>query len=1119
MKRVTRGAAEGILARCQWRSHSQAPPPEGHYNGASAVVRARDGRVWACTETGVIEGVEGSVISGVEVGEGFVLRLRVSTPRGSEGLLFSSGARKGEWKVLSGVVSRPVDQREMNQLIVQASDSGAGALASLLLQCAEVGLRFDLPNAATAICHSRNSRNSSRSTMADAVCLYLAQEVSFALGPFNSVSASGAMYGLRCVPQNAAGRALMAALVPHVRGCDSLTKARHVANALVGLSECFDTAELRALLHAVAPVIARSHPDDFTGRPMGAALFGLRRLPGTSESRAVLRALLPFLKHAPGVPSDQALGNAVLGLQGQGNTPEVLAVYSELAAVARRQRMDLQPRNLGAVFFGVRLADTSLPVRRLIGELSRIVRFTKAAPDAQAIANALFGLQRQDLTPETHSALEALGDIIPRCRDAFTCMGVAQALVGLRLRSDSDVVRGVLLSLAPLVLSSVGRPAPQDVGDALFGLTRIGDTEATRHMLTALLHFVERSGEVFSPEAYGMALCGLQRHGGTEAGGSLFSQLRRKTIKGHASPRDVAQALSGLGTLEDVQGAREVLAQAARWVRDGGIGAAFDSGYLAGALAGVGRKDTPESRDMILLLTPSAATATLDPVNVGHVLRSLHGQSDGPAAWELMHTIAGRLPSVRMHEQADADLLIGYAVSGLQRQQDSPQARLLLAALLPVVSSVQTWRTNALRSLLCGLHQQGDTPEVRALLAAVGRASFRGVGLSGVSNVLYSLRHLPSSPEARLLLARCCPLLLCPPDGDASQAVGNATLGLQGQGDFPEVHGCVEALAPLFSECWQNPKASAQVVQGLVALQAGGVPVGRHLAVVAAARLPSNVRCGDRGTLQALLQAATLAGLKVPATLAQAALRLAGEQWQPQLRGNMSERVVRAVLRESGVPGLRYGVVLGCGFELDILAGGTEVSAGGVGLGLFGGVNVELDGEAVYYRAEGRRRLAQVRCEHLRRTYGIRVVRVRTHQPLAKVVARIAAACEPVVGSNESWRHAQAWAQHGWPFHLSKAARAVHAPSVQVTRGRAGKLVHWNEDKGYGFVRPAHGGGDLYLHRGEAPMGVSLRQGLHVTVDEVPGLRGFQRMAANCRVGYEDRTVSVLTTVCHPQQE
>lgn len=66
---------------------------------------------------------------------------------------------------------------------------------------------------------------------------------------------------------------------------------------------------------------------------------------------------------------------------------------------------------------------------------------------------------------------------------------------------------------------------------------------------------------------------------------------------------------------------------------------------------------------------------------------------------------------------------------------------------------------------------------------------------------------------------------------------------------------------------------------------------------------------------------------------------------------------------------------------------------------------------------------------------------------------------------------------------------------------KTGVVVGWNEDKGYGFVRPSEGGGaDIFIHRRDITNAIMLNQGQKVSFDIIIDERKGKPRATELRV-------------------
>ena len=73
-----------------------------------------------------------------------------------------------------------------------------------------------------------------------------------------------------------------------------------------------------------------------------------------------------------------------------------------------------------------------------------------------------------------------------------------------------------------------------------------------------------------------------------------------------------------------------------------------------------------------------------------------------------------------------------------------------------------------------------------------------------------------------------------------------------------------------------------------------------------------------------------------------------------------------------------------------------------------------------------------------------------------------------------------------------------------------GVVVGWNEDKGYGFVRPSEGGGaDIFIHRLDIKNAVMLSQGQKVSFEIIMDERKGKPRAAQLRLLDEDHCAAL----------
>lgn len=72
-----------------------------------------------------------------------------------------------------------------------------------------------------------------------------------------------------------------------------------------------------------------------------------------------------------------------------------------------------------------------------------------------------------------------------------------------------------------------------------------------------------------------------------------------------------------------------------------------------------------------------------------------------------------------------------------------------------------------------------------------------------------------------------------------------------------------------------------------------------------------------------------------------------------------------------------------------------------------------------------------------------------------------------------------------------------------------GRVVGWSEEKGYGFVRPAEGGADIFIHRLDIQNAVMLSQGQKVSFEVIMDERKGKPRAARLRLLDDDRCAAL----------
>jgi CspA family cold shock protein len=63
-----------------------------------------------------------------------------------------------------------------------------------------------------------------------------------------------------------------------------------------------------------------------------------------------------------------------------------------------------------------------------------------------------------------------------------------------------------------------------------------------------------------------------------------------------------------------------------------------------------------------------------------------------------------------------------------------------------------------------------------------------------------------------------------------------------------------------------------------------------------------------------------------------------------------------------------------------------------------------------------------------------------------------------------------------------------------------GTIKKWNDERGYGFIKPDDGGPDVFLHISALPMGVQPHEGDRVSFELEPDERSGRSRAGHVRV-------------------
>jgi len=59
------------------------------------------------------------------------------------------------------------------------------------------------------------------------------------------------------------------------------------------------------------------------------------------------------------------------------------------------------------------------------------------------------------------------------------------------------------------------------------------------------------------------------------------------------------------------------------------------------------------------------------------------------------------------------------------------------------------------------------------------------------------------------------------------------------------------------------------------------------------------------------------------------------------------------------------------------------------------------------------------------------------------------------------------------------------------TNGVTGKVIFFNESKGYGFIKPNNMVNDIFVHHADISSGVTITEGDYVVFDIIDGAKGY----------------------------
>eukprot|EP00756_Hemistasia_phaeocysticola_P048842 Hpha_TRINITY_DN23249_c0_g1::TRINITY_DN23249_c0_g1_i1::g.30176::m.30176 len=372
-----------------------------------------------------------------------------------------------------------------------------------------------------------------------------------------------------------------------------------------------------------------------------------------------------------------------------------------------------------------------------------------------------------------------------------------------------------------------------------------------------------------------------------------------------------------------------------------------------------------------------------EPVSALGMMNSLRGLQHLPDSGELRAVLRNlsRLVQERSGGAEDPGLVTS-SLYLLSKHHCTPASEALFTALTCLVARFPPSPCLSPRHIemaVYGLHaSRPDTIAARQLLLSLGPfVTRRPMPFGSVAATLHGLQDQSDSDGARAILygVRCQLFQSGSTKGADGEALARALSGLRGQVRSPHVGGLLRLLLPVVQD--ESVKMGAREVSGA---------------------LYSLSRLGDlHGARVDIVHALSKRVRGLPSDLAE---RLKMEHQGPVCA---TEAVVKLIVEDAGVKGLRFNVMHELGFEMDILTAD-------------GKLNIELGGTMFKYHSEGPQRIRARKLQDA----GIEVVEIPVSgRRFCDVVGDIAQICldresnpDPLVAL--AWARACLAAKHEW---------------------------------------------------------------------------------------------------------
>jgi len=260
---------------------------------------------------------------------------------------------------------------------------------------------------------------------------------------------------------------------------------------------------------------------------IGNALFGLQNMRSTSaEVRALVQALANKVANEVNLELDsKAIGSALYGLHRMSSdVPQVRNLLNVLAITINKSKVFLSGQALAESLFGLSAMKTDCEeLRNLLSAITSKIDSKQGKLDSQEIGNAIFGFQGlSSEIAEVRQLAVKVAEKLRRSTAILRSQHIARAMLGLqRLSADTLEVRYLLKQLTKRIeASDRTRMGAEDLADALFGLQGMtSNVPEVQELVSQLAKKVATTSANLSPAQLGKALFGLQ---GLSSAASIF---------------------------------------------------------------------------------------------------------------------------------------------------------------------------------------------------------------------------------------------------------------------------------------------------------------------------------------------------------------------------------------------------------------------------------------------------------------------------------------------------------------------------------------------------------------------------------------------------------------------